>query len=397
MYNNSSTTSYGGSSYNYSSTTQSNSTKQNVVNSYSNPFSSTTQTSSYQSTYQPTSYTNPYQNTNSLLNSLSGISTGTYNPVPTTTYSQPTSYYTTPITTNQYSSPYQSQYYNPYQYSTPTTTQQTTSYQPLQQSYFTSPIQQPIIQQQQPIQQQTKIQHQVPIQNIIATEKVSTLNKNEIDSLSKAGKDLFSNVFEKSSTDNKVQDLINQLKASGQKYKDLEFPPNLQSLTGGIGEIDLIQMSCINWNKIIWLRASEFMGKGYKVFFDKIEPNDIIQGALGDCYFLSTLSALAEHPERIRKIFVVQEANEQGVYAIKICDMGEWKTIIVDDYFPCDPKTKQPIFTTGHKDELWVLLLEKAWAKVYGGYAKIDAGLTRECLHDLTGGPTKTFFTDNEK
>lgn len=39
------------------------------------------------------------------------------------------------------------------------------------------------------------------------------------------------------------------------------------------------------------------------------------------------------------------------------------------------------------------MLLEKAWAKVNGGYCNIDAGLTREALRDLTGASAKTFFT----
>lgn len=40
------------------------------------------------------------------------------------------------------------------------------------------------------------------------------------------------------------------------------------------------------------------------------------------------------------------------------------------------------------------MLLEKAWAKVHGGYINIDGGLTREALHDLTGAPAITYFND---
>jgi len=42
------------------------------------------------------------------------------------------------------------------------------------------------------------------------------------------------------------------------------------------------------------------------------------------------------------------------------------------------------------------MLLEKAWAKTYLSYDNIEAGLTRECLHDLTGAPTKTMWTDEK-
>lgn len=43
------------------------------------------------------------------------------------------------------------------------------------------------------------------------------------------------------------------------------------------------------------------------------------------------------------------------------------------------------------------MLLEKAWAKIYGSYDNIEAGLCRECLHDLTGAPTMTIWTDEER
>ncbi len=40
------------------------------------------------------------------------------------------------------------------------------------------------------------------------------------------------------------------------------------------------------------------------------------------------------------------------------------------------------------------MIIEKAWAKVHGGYMNIAAGLTREALRDLTGASAKTLFTN---
>lgn len=40
------------------------------------------------------------------------------------------------------------------------------------------------------------------------------------------------------------------------------------------------------------------------LFEGEIEPNDIKQGHLGDCYFLTSLSSLAEWPDRIRRLFI---------------------------------------------------------------------------------------------
>ena len=43
-----------------------------------------------------------------------------------------------------------------------------------------------------------------------------------------------------------------------------------------------------------------------------------------------------------------------------------------------------------------MLLLEKAWAKIYGSYENIEAGFTREAMFALTGAPTKYFAIDKE-
>ena len=58
------------------------------------------------------------------------------------------------------------------------------------------------------------------------------------------------------------------------------------------------------WMKYKWLRPETIFPDGYNVFNEGIAPNDIRQGALGDCYFLGTLSSLAENPERIKRLFV---------------------------------------------------------------------------------------------
>jgi len=71
------------------------------------------------------------------------------------------------------------------------------------------------------------------------------------------------------------------------------------------------------------------------------------------------------------------------------------KKVIVDDFFPCDPSTGKPIFSSSNGNELWVLLLEKAWAKVYGSYGKIVGGFPHEPLHDLTGAPTVFYSTED--
>lgn len=41
---------------------------------------------------------------------------------------------------------------------------------------------------------------------------------------------------------------------------------------------------------------------------------------------------------------------------------------MLDDYFPCSDAENGPCFSNSNGNELWVLLLEKAYAKSYGCY-----------------------------
>jgi hypothetical protein len=69
------------------------------------------------------------------------------------------------------------------------------------------------------------------------------------------------------------------------------FPPNNSSLGSVEGNIS-------------WKRIPELIRNQNPVLFDtKIEPSDVITGHEGDCYFLSSLAALAEFPDIIKKIF----------------------------------------------------------------------------------------------
>lgn len=141
---------------------------------------------------------------------------------------------------------------------------------------------------------------------------------------------------------------------------------------------------------VTWTRAKDIpalvddLGKLH-IFAGAIEPNDIKQGQIGDCYFLSSLAALAEHPDRIRNMFVQQEAAENGLYATRMFKNGLQMYVAVDDRFPC--KGDAVAFARSNGPELWVLLLEKMWAKLHGCYDRIAGGLEYETIRDLCGAP----------
>lgn len=68
----------------------------------------------------------------------------------------------------------------------------------------------------------------------------------------------------------------------------------------------------------------------------------------------------------VKRLFVRKDLNKYGIYCVWLNIGGEWTTVILDDYFPC--KDYGPVFSSGKNYELWIMLIEKAYAKVFGSY-----------------------------
>ena len=86
----------------------------------------------------------------------------------------------------------------------------------------------------------------------------------------------------------------------------------------------------------------------------------------------------------MRNLFVTDEYQPTGTYRVRFSKGGLWREVTIDDYFPCY-QGKGPVFSRGVGDELWVLILEKAYAKLHGSYYSLRGGLAFEGLMDLTG------------
>lgn len=72
--------------------------------------------------------------------------------------------------------------------------------------------------------------------------------------------------------------------------------------------------------------------------------------------------------------------------------------MVVDDYFPFDErpeKDKWAMASTGNDWEIWVNLLEKAYAKVLGSYEAVEGGKAYQAFFVLTGFPSDC-LTHNE-
>lgn len=185
----------------------------------------------------------------------------------------------------------------------------------------------------------------------------------------------------------------------GEQWTDNLFPPTESSLIGDpISHDDLFESSHKNIDpeEIEWKRASEIFPEPY-LFENKIRLDSVIPGKVGNVYFLSALAALSQYPGIIRKIFLTQEYNPDGFYKLQLFLDGEYRTIYIDDFFPCLKGTNIPYFSKSNNFELWALLLEKAWAKVNGGYGNCISGWPGDVFRCFTGNACEEINHDDEE
>jgi len=164
-------------------------------------------------------------------------------------------------------------------------------------------------------------------------------------------------------------------------------------------------------------------GGGWSVFAPGgPRPDDISQGMLGDCWFLCCLAVLAERPRLLERVMLSRELDSSsggsgsggsgsgsgggdgaaaalepsGAYPVRLCIDGEWRVIIVDDLFPRRRGSSGLAFAKAKRQQLWVPLIEKAYAKAHGSYSAIEAGQVDEGLAAITGAPTEMLYMQPE-
>lgn len=124
------------------------------------------------------------------------------------------------------------------------------------------------------------------------------------------------------------------------------------------------------------------------LYRDGLSARDVAQGATGDCYLLSTLSAAAKQKPGLIRDAITQKADGSWLVRFYDRDAGG-KPVPV--YVPVDRDLavrngglRYARGTT--KGELWVCLVEKAFAKWKGGFEKIgNGGAPSEVMKALTG------------
>ena len=104
--------------------------------------------------------------------------------------------------------------------------------------------------------------------------------------------------------------------------------------------------------------------------------------------FAGALSVLATCPKMVEKLFETKEFNPSGAYLLQLHHAGSWRRILIDDLFPTSQIFEGYIdgqtiyysrggtlcYLQGSRRQLWVPLVEKAAAKLFGNWAGLKGG-----------------------
>ena len=148
--------------------------------------------------------------------------------------------------------------------------------------------------------------------------------------------------------------------------------------------------------KRYWRRPNET--KNYFIFREEPRIENIKQSKkINDCFYLSALGALCTKKINIIKdLFHVTDKTKEHVYGIYFHIDGKRTLVLVDDYLAYDTIDNLYFSSSYVTEELWVSLIEKAFAKVKGGYMNLDRGFAKDAFEYLTGAYTEKITIGNK-
>lgn len=149
----------------------------------------------------------------------------------------------------------------------------------------------------------------------------------------------------------------------GQQFIDNSFPPQH---VGRVTKWCRPHEIGAHDGRILWRREDWQLLRGQP------RADDVQQGELGDCWFLSSLAAMAEFQggRLVQRLLPEQNFDEAGVYLVRLWLGGCWRDIIVDDRLPCIGNGRstyyQLAYCSTRRCQLWASVIEKGFAKACG-------------------------------
>ena len=171
----------------------------------------------------------------------------------------------------------------------------------------------------------------------------------------------------------------NNKKAS---FIDCYFPPTNSSIC----PLNLNHEINVPFHNIYWLRIQEIFQNSKISIYDNLNDKILCpnQGWIKNSNLISSLIMISKiNFEILKKLLINIQINENGQFSIAINYKGTPTLIIIDDYFPCLKGTRFPLFAKSPSNNIWPMIIEKAFAKIYGSYFNLQKISCQEILEML--------------
>ena len=199
---------------------------------------------------------------------------------------------------------------------------------------------------------------------------------------------------------------------SGVQWTDASFPASGLSIYIG-GERDPVRPSAVHQAPVAgWQRPDVILkavrdngavdGEGevsdgvVRLVAGTYTCDDVVQGNIGTCYFLSALGVMALHTSidgsppllsnALPSLYNDAPSHPCGCYLVCFYRRHSPLYVFIDDQLPVQANGLPAFSHCRHAGELWVALMEKAYAKLFGCYEAIEAGYVHQALMDCTNG-----------
>lgn len=150
-------------------------------------------------------------------------------------------------------------------------------------------------------------------------------------------------------------------------------------------------------------------------------PEDVVQGSLGVCWFVSALAVVCSRRDIMTRLFRhtpqldalppacadpdtehIIPLPPHGCVQVRLCVDGLWRCVTIDDNVPINAITGGCAYTRCKRRQAWAPLLEKAAAKLCGSFAALASGSSGEGFRLLTGAHVESIWlrtneTDDER
>lgn len=127
-------------------------------------------------------------------------------------------------------------------------------------------------------------------------------------------------------------------------------------------------------------------GDEHLCLFGSVDPHDLTQGSVGNCWLISAFAAAAEFPKHVKALCQQQTLTLDGKYDVRLFHptKDKWEVHTVDDSFPIH-NANLKFASMGNQGEIWPCVLEKGLAKMFGSYNALEGNTSLLAFKTMFG------------